>query len=84
MAQLYQTSPFLRNRYVKSVHHFRFGLSAWKFFFGGGDGLEIQPQQEPEGSPSWRVQVEYTNHTEQDICSYEDCLPDRPEEMYNM
>ena len=47
-----------------------------------GDGLEIQPQQEPEGSPSWRVQVEYTNHTEQDICSYEDCLPDRPEEMY--
>lgn len=46
--------------------------------------MEIQPQQEPEGSPSWRVQVEYTNHTEQDICSYEDCLPDRPEEMYNM
>ena len=46
------------------------------------DGLEIQPQQEPEGSPSWRVQVEYTNHTEQDICSYEDYLSDRPEELY--
>ena len=28
------------------------------------------------------VQVEYTNHTEQDVCSYEDYLPDRPEELY--
>jgi hypothetical protein len=28
------------------------------------------------------VQVEYTNHTEQDICSYEDYLPDRPEKLY--
>lgn len=44
--------------------------------------LEIQPPKEPEGSPSWRVQVEYMNHTEQDICSYEDYLPDRPEELY--
>ncbi len=35
-----------------------------------------------EGSLSWRVQVEYTNHTEQDVCSYEDYLPDRPEELY--
>ena len=42
------------------------------------DRLEIQPQKEPEGSLSWRVQVEYTNHTEQDICSYENYLPDRP------
>ena len=47
-----------------------------------GDGLEVQPPKEPEGSPSWRVQVEYTNHTEQDICSYNDCLSDRPEELY--
>ena len=46
------------------------------------DGLEVQPPKEPEGSPSWRVQVEYTNHTEQDICSYNDCLSDRPEELY--
>ena len=46
------------------------------------DRLEIQPPKEPEGSPSWRVQVEYTNHTEQDICSYEDHMPDRPEELY--
>ena len=26
------------------------------------------------------MQVEYTNHTEQDICSYENYLPDRPED----
>ncbi len=37
---------------------------------------------EPEGSPTWRVQVEYSNHTVQDISSYDDCLPDRPEELY--
>ena len=46
------------------------------------DRLEIQPPKEPEGSPSWWVQVEYANHTEQDICSYNDYLPDRPEELY--
>ena len=46
------------------------------------DRLEIQPPKEPEGSPSWRVQVEYTNHTEQDMCSYNDDLSDRPEELY--
>ena len=26
------------------------------------------------------MQVEYTNHTEQDICSYENYLSDRPED----
>ena len=46
------------------------------------NGLEVQPTKKPEGGPSWRVQVEYTNHTNQDICSYEDYLPDRPEELY--
>ncbi len=46
------------------------------------DRLEIQPPKEPEGSPSWRVQVEYTNHTEQDMYSYTDYLSDRPEELY--
>ena len=46
------------------------------------DGLEVQPIKEPEESPSWWVKVEYTNHTEQDICSYEDYLSDRPEELY--
>lgn len=42
---------------------------------------EVQPK-ETEGRPSWRVQVEYTNHTEQDIISYDDYLPERPEELY--
>ena len=46
------------------------------------NGLEVQPIKEPERNPSWRVQVEYTNHTEQDICSYEDHMPDCPKEMY--
>ena len=42
---------------------------------------EVQ-QKEPEGRPSWCVQVEYTNHTTQDISSYDDYLPERPEELY--
>ena len=46
------------------------------------NGLEVQSTKEPERNPSWRVQVEYTNHTEQDICSYEGHMPDRPEELY--
>ncbi len=37
---------------------------------------------EPECRPSWRVQAEYSNHTLQDTSSYEDYLPDRPEELY--
>ena len=37
---------------------------------------------EPEGRPSWQVHIEYSNHTVQNISSYEDCLPDRPEELY--
>ena len=37
---------------------------------------------EPEGRPSWQAHIEYSNHTVQDISSYEDCLPDRPEELY--
>ena len=37
---------------------------------------------EPEGRPSWQVHIEYSNHAVQDICSYEDYLPDRPEELY--
>ena len=31
------------------------------------NGLEVQPTKEPEGNPSWRVQVEYINHTKQGI-----------------
>ena len=44
--------------------------------------LENQPPKEPEGSPSWCVQVEYTNHTKQDISGYNDYLPEHPEELY--
>ena len=43
---------------------------------------KVQQTKEPDRNPSWRGQVEYTNHTEQDICSYEDHMPDRPEELY--
>lgn len=37
---------------------------------------------EPEGRPFWQAQVEYSNHTVQNIFSYEDYLPDHPEELY--
>lgn len=50
-----------------------------------GDDLEEIGEDmptEPEGRPSWRAQVEYSNHTVQDISSYEDYLPERPEELY--
>lgn len=31
---------------------------------------------------SWQVRIEYTDHTTQEITSYESCLSDRPEELY--
>lgn len=37
---------------------------------------------EPQGRPFWQVQVEYSNHTVQNISSYEEYLSDRPEELY--
>lgn len=50
------------------------------------DGLEdipkVQSQKEPEGRPSWRVYIEYSNHTVQDISSYEDYMSERPEGLY--
>lgn len=46
------------------------------------DELEVQLPKEPEGRPSWQVQVEYSNHTVQDTSSYEDYLSERPEELY--
>ena len=58
-------------------------------FFAGEVFGEDEPEErgenqgkEPEGRPSWRVQVEYSNHTVQDISSYDDYLPERPEELY--
>ena len=36
----------------------------------------------PERDISWRVQIEYSNHTAQDIISYQDYLTDRPGELF--
>lgn len=46
-----------------------------------GEDVELQ-EKEAKGRPSWRVWVEYANHTTQDISSYDDYLPERPEELY--
>jgi len=43
---------------------------------------EVKLPKKPEVSPSWRVQVEYANHTEQDTSGYDDYLLGRPEELY--
>ena len=58
-------------------------------FFTGEDSAEDEleekgdiQEKEPEGSLAWRVRVEYSNHTVQDICNYDDYLPERPEELY--
>ncbi len=54
------------------------------FFMDDLEGiLENLPPKKPEGSPSWCVQVEYTNHTKQDISGYKDYLPEHSE-MTNM
>lgn len=37
---------------------------------------------EPEREFSWQVHIEYTDHTTQEITSYESYLSDRPEELY--
>ena len=37
---------------------------------------------EPERDASWRVWIEYADNTTQEILSYQDCLMDRPGELY--
>ncbi len=37
---------------------------------------------EPEGEMSWRIHVEYTNGTVQDMVCYDEELLDKPEELY--
>lgn len=37
---------------------------------------------EPERDARWRVRIEYTDHTTQEIVSDQDYLDDRPEELY--
>ena len=43
---------------------------------------EMTEVPEPEEKVSWQVQIEYSNHSTQDISSYRAYLPDRPEELY--
>lgn len=38
--------------------------------------------ENPERAFSRRVRIEYTDHTTQEITSYESCLSDRPEELH--
>lgn len=40
------------------------------------------PPAERKGEASWRVQIEYSDHTAQEIVSYQGYLSDRPEELY--
>ena len=37
---------------------------------------------EPEREISWRVHIEYTDHSTQEIISFQSCLDDRPGELY--
>ena len=46
------------------------------------DSLDEEDVPEPEGEVSWRVNIEYSNHTSHEIVSYQDYLADRPEELY--
>ena len=46
------------------------------------DSSDGEDVPEPEGEVSWRVNVEYANHTSQEIVSYQEYLSDRPEELY--
>ena len=46
------------------------------------DSCDEEGVPEPEGEVSWRVNIEYSNHTSQEIVSYQEYLSDRPEELY--
>ena len=46
------------------------------------DSLDDKDAPEPAGEASWRVNIEYSDHTSQEIVSYQDYLADRPEELY--
>ncbi len=48
------------------------------------DSEPEQEQKETEDIPYWRVQIKYSNGTEQDIANYSfDYLSDKPEELYD-
>ena len=46
------------------------------------DSLDDEDAPELEGEASWRVNIEYSDHTSQEIVSYQDYLLERPEELY--
>lgn len=50
-------------------------------FEEGFEEMDI-PEEPPTGPPSWRVQVDYTDHTAQESVSYQGYLPHQPEELY--
>ncbi len=52
------------------------------FYIDDLEEEEDTSMKEPEGSLSWCVKVEYSNHTVQDISGYNDYLPERPEKLY--
>ena len=53
----------------------------WDDDFGDFTADEV-PAPRPEKDICWKVQIEYTDHTTQEIVSYQDYLSDRPEELY--
>ncbi len=44
--------------------------------------LEFKDEEEEKGNPSWRVRVEYTDGTRQDMSCYDDQLGGKPKELY--
>ena len=57
-------------------------LDAWDEDADGDLLDEDTALAEPERETSWRVWIEYPESTTQEILSYQDCLMDRPEELY--
>ena len=43
---------------------------------------DLSDEELPEREIRWRVKIEYSDHTKQEIVSYQDYLTDNPEELY--
>lgn len=59
-----------------------FYLDDWDEDADGDPPDEDIALAEPEREVSWRVWIEYSDSTTQEILSYQTCLMDRPEELY--
>lgn len=57
-------------------------LDDWDEEVDDNSQFENAALAEPEREASWRIRIEYTDHTTQEIVSYQDNLGDRPEELY--